>query len=236
MAKLPLRIDPQPDGTTCGPTCLQAVYRYHGDEVPLKRLIAEVPPLDDGGTLAVLLGCHALERGYAATLYTCNLHVFDPTWFRGGTDLRECLTRQMAVKDDPKLRTASLGYMEFLRLGGKLRYEAPTPALLRRYLKRGLPILVGLSATHLYGCAREINDTYDDILGESTGHFVVVWDYHPNERTVSVADPLANNPGFEEHYYTVDMERLIAAILLGIVTYDANLLILSPRHHRPEEP
>ena len=54
-SRLHFDILPQPDPTTCGPTCLHAVYRYHGDEMPLARVIAETPALEEGGTLAVLL-------------------------------------------------------------------------------------------------------------------------------------------------------------------------------------
>ena len=33
--RLVLDMPGQPDDSTCGPTCLHAVYRYHGDDVPL---------------------------------------------------------------------------------------------------------------------------------------------------------------------------------------------------------
>ena len=48
--ELPLDIRTQPDESTCGPTCLQAVCRYYGDEVPLDKVIGEVPTLSSGGT------------------------------------------------------------------------------------------------------------------------------------------------------------------------------------------
>src|SRR6185369_13364802 len=73
--RLRLEILPQPDDITCGPTCLHAVYRYFGDVIGLDQVIEEVPQLETGGTLAVLLGCHALRRGYDATIYTYNLQV-----------------------------------------------------------------------------------------------------------------------------------------------------------------
>jgi hypothetical protein len=79
---LPLFIERQPDDTTCGPTCLHAVYQFHGDSVPLDAVIAEAQRLEEGGTLAALLGSHALSRGYKVTIHTYNLQVFDPTWFR----------------------------------------------------------------------------------------------------------------------------------------------------------
>ena len=39
---------PQPDDTTCGPTCLHAVYRYWDERVTLDEVIASVPRLETG--------------------------------------------------------------------------------------------------------------------------------------------------------------------------------------------
>ena len=60
--KLRVEILPQPDDNSCGPTCLHALYRYYGDELPLDQVLAEVPMLESGGTLDVLLANHALAR------------------------------------------------------------------------------------------------------------------------------------------------------------------------------
>lgn len=250
----PLRLDilPQPTDTTCGPTCLHAVYRFYGEELPLGELIGEVGQLEQGGTLAVLLGCDALRRGYDAKLFTYDLQVFDPTWFREGTEvnLEEKLLAQMAVKPSPRLHTATVAYVEFLRLGGQLRMEVLTIDLIRRYLKRGTPLLTGLSATFLYGETREYcpidpppgrTTVADDVRGFPAGHFVVLCGYDPEERSVMVADPLEANPYSKDRQYAVDIDRAFSAIMLGIVTYDANLLIIRPRqpkgaarHARPD--
>src|SRR5436309_2967481 len=96
--RLPLEILPQPDESTCGPTCLQAVFRYWGDDEPLESVIARARRLEHGGTLAVFLGCDALRKGYRATLYTYNITVFDPSWFNGDADIAERLERQRRVK------------------------------------------------------------------------------------------------------------------------------------------
>ena len=107
-SRLEFEIQPQPDDAACGPTCLQAVYRFFGDDVPLSELAAAIPRLDTGGTLAVSLAGHALRRGYAARIYTYNLSLFDPSWFTNpGVDLAERLRRQAAAKADAKLRTAT---------------------------------------------------------------------------------------------------------------------------------
>lgn len=227
-SKLELSILPQPDETTCGPTCLHAVYRYYGDETPLERVVADVTPLDTGGTLAVWLACHALRHGYSAVIYSYNVQLFDPTWFDAPDRFPERLRAQMEAKTDPKLRTASRAYLEFLELGGEVRSRDLSPALLREYLRRGTPILTGLSATYLYGCAREKDDHYDDVAGEPMGHFVVLCGYDADTREVLVADPLQENPRFDSHQYSVSMDRLIGSILLGVVTWDANLLVVRP--------
>ncbi len=233
--RLRFGILPQPDETTCGPTCLHAVYNYYHDAVDLETVIDQVPQFDEGGgTLAVLLGCDALRRGYRAAIYTYNLQVFDPTWFEPGVDdLRERLRAQAAFKQAPKLRRASEAYVEFIANGGEIRFRDLTPGLIRRYLKQGKPILTGLSATYLYRWAREYGPRadHDDIRGEPSGHFVVLCGYDTEARTVLVADPYLPNPLGERNHYEISIDRVICAILLGILTYDANLLVIEPSSH-----
>jgi len=230
--RLPVEILPQPDDFTCGATCLHALYRYYGDELPLQQVIDEVQHLEAGGTLAVLLGCHALGRGYRATMYVYNLQVFDPTWFDKGADhLSRKVREQMTFKDDPKLRTASEGFLEFLHLGGEIRFEDLTRQLIRSHLNRNAPILAGLSSTYLYRHPREYGpkSDADDVRGEPAGHFVLLSGYQKEDRTVSVADPLSSNPYSESRTYDVDIDRLVCSILLGTLTYDANLLVIQPK-------
>lgn len=217
---------------TCGPACLQGVYRYYGEAVTLPDVAADLRMLDAGGTLDVFLANHALERGYRVTLYTYNLQLFDPTWFglkRG--QIREKLSRQAAVKDDARLRLATRGYDEYLANGGRLRFKDLEPALLRRYLNRGIPLITGLSATYLYRSVRDVPETNqdDDVRGQPVGHFVVLTGYLRDTREVLVADPYKSNPLASTRYYAVHIHRLIGAILLGIMTYDANLLVIEPK-------
>lgn len=229
--QLRLSMHSQPDDTTCGPTCLQAVYQYFGDSIELEEVIAEVPRLEHGGTLEVLMGCHALRRGYEVALHTCNLKIFDPTWFKGErVDLVAKLEEQARVKRSMRLKTASQAYVEFLRLGGKIRFEVLTGALIRGYLNRDLPILTGLSSTYLYQSMREFgpDDEDDDIRGFPAGHFVVLSGYDRKHRKVLIADPLQSNPLSATRRYAIDIYHVLSAILLGVLTYDGNLLIIEP--------
>lgn len=235
---LRLDIQAQPDDSTCGPTCLEAVYDYYeGDAGPdLAEVVAEVEMLPTGGTLAVNLALHAMARGYRARIHPYNLSIFDPTWFAPplpNDKLRDKLLAQKELKaaGDPKFATATDAYVAFLEQGGELRQGDLVPDLIVRPIKEGHPVLAGLSATWLYGCAREAGgDTlhYDDVAGTPMGHFVVLSGYDPAAGTLTVSDPLRDNPLTGQPTYRVRTERVLAAILLGVTSYDANLLVLEP--------
>ena len=76
------------------------------------------------------------------------------------------------------------------------------------------------------------NADYDDIRGEPSGHFVVLCGYDRQARSVQVADPLLPNPVAPVQLYEIGIDRVLCAILLGVLTYDANLLIIQPRQDR----
>ena len=230
---LPVKMLAQPDETTCGPTCLHAVYGYWGDHEPLDGIIKRTGRLEEGGTFAVFLACDALRKGYRATIYTYNLNVFDPTWF-GHRDINiaERLQRQREVKMDYRLQQATTGYLEFLALGGDLRLTDMSYGLIEGMLRRQLPILTGLSSTYLYRGKREYgpDSLPDDVRGTPAGHFVVIAGYNQTTRKVLVVDPYQLNPYGGPNEYWIGIDRVLAAVLLGIVTHDANLLIIHPPH------
>lgn len=250
VTALDFRITPQPDEETCGPACLHAVYGYYRRPMAFDELVSDIRFLPTGGTLAVFLALHALRRGFSATIYTCNLQLFDPTWFTPGSTpgtpapgsapsstpgpdnarLRERLIAQAKVKDDPVIQQATDAYVAFLDLGGRLLMEDVTLDLLAAHLRMGMPIIAGLSATWLYQAMRERPGDWaeDDVAGVPFGHFVVLRGVDVAARQVRVSDPYLNHPYPGSHDYTVGADRAIASILLGIVTYDAKLLMISP--------
>lgn len=226
-------IKAQPDEVTCGPTCLHALYQHYNDPVSLKEVVQEVKQLKSGGTLAVMLANHALRRGYKATIYSYNLNIFDPSWSNLSTKkIIMNLKRQMAYKfKQRKLQVASKAYIKFLELGGKLLWAELDEHLIKSYLNRSLPVLTGLSATYLYGTPREVGSTnkFDSIKGVPAGHFVIINGYDDTNNRVYLADPMNSNP-LKSQYYNVTFDRLINSIMLGIVTYDANLLIIEKKN------
>ena len=233
-----LTIHSQPDDETCGPTCLHAIYNYYGLEVNLEDIISGIERSMSGGTLAPLLGKHALVRGFETTIYVNDLTIFDPTWFKQGISCNEELIAKLAAqlkyKEGDGIVQSSIAYQQYLQLGGKVRFKMLNAHLLKEYFNQRIPIMTGLSATYLYDSARESfpNKTvsvYDDIRGTPCGHFVVLCGYDEKKKHVVVADPHRENPLSHDNYYKVSITRLINAIMLGVLTYDGNLLIIQPQ-------
>lgn len=227
-----MRIKRQPDDLTCGPTCLHSLYQFYGDDVSLDAVIREVEMQPEGGgTFAANLGYHALQRGYQATIHSLNLLVFDPTWARlDQTDIIRKLQQQREHKTSAKLRLASDAYLRFLAAGGQIQLDGIDADRIEGYLRGGVPILAGLSATYLYWNARELpkEGGTDDVRGTPSGHFVVVSDLDRRRQKAVILDPYQPNPLSEIATYSVPLDRLLGAILLGVVTYDANLLVIKP--------
>lgn len=219
----------QPSPTTCGQTCLHAIYDWYDKEVTLEQVVEAVPTLHEGGTLAVHLGLDALTRGYKSKLYSCNLRVLDPTWFPSKRNLLiEKLADSRQVRTNKKEKIELEALEAFVRHGGKLTMEALTRNLLRKHLKRKEPLLTGLSSTFLYGDKREIPDTGkpDDLAGKPEGHFVVLHGFDQTSNRVTVHDPYPHTPFGVDHCYPIHIDRLINAILLGVLTHDANILVI----------
>ena len=222
-----LDIEPQPSETTCGPTCLSGIFGYYELVKPLSEVIAQIPALEEGGTLGVHLGTYALKHGFQVSIYSHNLQVFDPSWFKlDDAGKAERLETQANGEKSIKTREASKAYSNFIQLGGKVEFRHLTPEFLYQALLNHGPVICGLSATYLYQSKREIGETCkaDDLHGEPQGHFVVLTGISNDLKTVHISDPLGQNPFGGLHKYTTDTFKFINAILIGVITYDANLI------------
>ncbi|CRX39133.1 cysteine peptidase family C39 domain-containing protein [Estrella lausannensis] len=233
-----LKMKSQPTDSSCGPTCLKAIYDYYDLPIDLEKIIREVKTLKTGGTLGACLGIHALDHGFDATLYTFNLEIFDPTWFfPKPIDKKQIIQKlrlQKKLKHHAKLQDACDAFIEFLEKGGRIKMRDLSGALLMRYLKRKIPIITGLSSTYLYKCSRiHLNGDEalkDDVLGAPEGHFVVLESYNPESRLVTINDPWHQNPYSQDLKYEVSKDHLLTSFLIGLLTYDANFTIITKKH------
>jgi hypothetical protein len=226
--KIHVDVSAQPDDESCGVTCLQAIYRYYGHPVAMDALKKEVVHWQTGGTVGVNLGRHALAHGFTAEIYTYNIKIFDPTW-------RQLAQEELAAKlrlRRKKIRSSRekkiIGfYLEFLREGGKVRFDDLDENLIQRQFNVRRPVICGLSSTYLYQSMRELPDNQEsDLLGHPVGHFVVVSGYDPGTREVKIHDPLRRTSISDTGTYSLPFQKFSNALMLGILTYDANLLVI----------
>jgi len=232
---LPISILRQPDYTTCGPTSLHAVYNYFGDSISLTEVIDQINKLEGGGTLSVHLAVHALQRGYQADMWVCNVSHWDPTWFQQETDIITKLRARLEAKglaDNPRYAKAMDASTEYLSLGGRVHWGDMTPQLIYRVLKKKLPILAGVNGTYMYQCSRETAEGPDDVKGDAFGHFLTVAGCDTKKEILNIADPLMDNPLHNSKYYSVTVHRFIGALFLGTGSDDANLLVIRPKNSR----
>lgn len=223
----------QPNETSCGPSCLYSIYKMLGAKVSFVKLLSKIQQFQEGGgTLSVVLGIDAIERGYEVDLHAMNINIFDPSWFQlSKNEIKQKLMQRLLLrKNKKKEKFVIRKYIEFIELGGNLIFGDVTSKLLIKHFNNKHILLVGLSATWLYQSKRENSETNvaDDITGDPVGHFVLAYQYDKKNRTVFVGDPYPLNPS-KNPFYHVPIERFITSLHLGIYTYDANILIVKQR-------
>jgi len=227
--KLQFTVPQQPDDESCGITCLQAVYKHYGFETSAEALKHQVVHWQKtGGTVGVNLARHALAHDFSAEIYTYNIKVFDPTWSElpKETLLAKLKLRQKRVRSSRQKKEISF-YLDFIKHGGTLRFDDLNEELFRRLLASQRPVICGLSATYLYQSVRELsNNQENDVLGQPVGHFVVVSAYNAETHEVQIHDPLRRHPLSATGTYSLPFQKFSNAVMLGILTYDANLVVI----------
>ena len=227
--KLDVHVARQQDDESCGITCLKAIYEFYSHPTSLDKLKHEIDHWQTGGTVAVNLARHALAHGYQAEIYTYNVKIFDPTWKTlAPRELSAKLRLRQRRTRSTKQKQVIGYYQDFLKKGGAVRFDDLDEELMGRLFKRHAPVICGLSATYLYQQMRETHDNEeDDIVGNPVGHFVVVSGWDPHTRSVTIQDPLRQNPLSETGTYRLPFTKFSNAVMLGILTYDENLLVIA---------
>lgn len=117
-----LKMPPQPDDVSWGPTCLSVVYNFFGMPMPLEQVRKSVTMVSSGGTSAAYLGLDAIARGFATQIHVYDLSLFDPTWSGlASKDLYSKIQQRMSsmnLKEYAKVMYD--GYLKFLGKCGKI--------------------------------------------------------------------------------------------------------------------
>ena len=91
--------------------------------------------------------------------------------------------------------------------------------MIERALAAGVPFR-WVAADSVYG----VGDIERNLRQAGKGYA-----YDAEHKHIIIADPYRENPISKNNYYSVKVHSLINAILLGIITYDANFLIIEPK-------
>lgn len=197
MPSVDVPVFQQPKGSVlCGPTCARMIMAFHGVDMSLKKIAAEMPMIktgvDAGG-----LGRFFLSHGFKVKLNFW-LMGMEPRWFgvQDPDELRVILGRKI---NDP-LRRYWDWYRTRLRkyvdAGGDLILRPVMASDLDRELRSGHPAILS------------INDRLMDQVGRANrGHYVVI--NHVSDRDTQASRPMVGfadpGDGREHTMYLEDM-------------------------------
>ncbi|MGM0457793.1 MAG: hypothetical protein ACQERO_00480 [Bacteroidota bacterium] len=79
------------------------------------------------------------------------------------------------------------------------------------------------------------NLVYDDLREKLSGHFVVLQGYSAETGEGFIANLIKMNSTYNGTFYKMKIDSVINDILLGIVTYAASLIIITPKKMKYRE-
>ncbi|MCM8820060.1 MAG: hypothetical protein NC925_04615 [Candidatus Omnitrophica bacterium] len=159
----------------CGLTSLNLLFRYYKISGIPKDLIRK----NRNNSLWISdLGIIALKKGFKVNLFTYSQRIFKPEWF----DLPKHRILQKLYRKEKNLliNLARKSIIEFLKLGGEIKFKILNAKTLKFYIKNKKPLLMTVSSGIIH---------HRSMPG---GHFVVLIGYdkrnfiilNPGEREV----------------------------------------------------
>lgn len=198
---------------SCGPSSVQQILAYYRISKSLEDILKEMELFDDVGiSFDGQLGEYLLNLGFKVMIYTRDTKLFDPTWFNlSRNNLIRKLKYKLSLIKQKFKRYQFRGFINFLKKSGKIKFEIITTNLFKKYINKGIPIMVGVDDSLLYRkkrCSKAFYD--DDINGKVWGHELVISGYKNNK--FQITDPFDLNPFSKNGKYFVSEDELIANI------------------------
>lgn len=171
----------------CGPTCVKMVLAYHGQHVPIEKLVQQIG-INKAGTDIVNMGMYFSDVLNFRTSVTLWLENF-PARFRdlSGAEANKGLliwSKRRVIKKFTGLEPGDWVYRKslprFIRSGGEVVLRPTALEDIKRALELGLPPIVNLNVNVLYRLNRRV-----------AGHYVVPIGIHSDQITY-------NDPNFDE--------------------------------------
>ncbi|MFH0836749.1 MAG: C39 family peptidase [Candidatus Aenigmatarchaeota archaeon] len=194
---------------TCGPSCLQQIFAYHGKIVDLDDII-KILDKKKGfvltGTSTWHLGFCADAFGYKSDVISYDVNIIDPTWMKlSKKELVKKITKRIILEKLSFSKTRLMAMQDYILYGGSYSFTMPSKDILLKYLKKKIPVIIRLCSTLLYNNSRiDWNSCkFNDIKGYPFGHYVVVSGYENGHFIIT--DPSAIRGGT----YKVDENKLL---------------------------
>ncbi|MBD3362355.1 hypothetical protein GF362_01395 [Candidatus Dojkabacteria bacterium] len=216
------------DSSACGPSCLQAIYKYYGKDLKLKMILEDLHIDKDTSTYVSQLARHLNTNHLSTTLISSNPFVVSPDWKAKPKkvvikELKEWILHHFNKGKVENIWIKEALYLLFyLQEGGNLKISNITTDLIDKYLEDQNLILCCLAENWIWG-KRKISKVveYDNIKGHVNGHFVIVYD--KNKGDYQISDPYPTSIENKEGLYAINKEELLTATL----TWSHEILIVN---------
>jgi len=218
----------------CAQASATEMLQFYGKNKSIDEVKKEVPVYvsSDGKPLGTSLGhiaSYFIRQGFATTIHTTDLQIFDRTW--GNLSNIEIIGKLKERKkyishpsyEQPEFDVILDGYLQFLNIGGQINFPIITNNYIYELLSRG-PIFAVVNYQFLNSSPKttfniesgEIMDA--DLAGNTGTHSIVISGFH--EEKYIITDPDYKYGGIRE----IDQDHLLGSIYLAETDYD-NLLI-----------
>lgn len=214
---------------TCGPSCLEAIYRHYGKDRGLEGILEDLHITKEESTYGPQLARHLNNNGFKTCICSSDPNVVSPEWRNASVDsiiedLKGWIIYHFDKKVDKIWIKKALFLLFYLQEGGNLQVNDVTRSFLDKSLQEGNIILACVAESWIWK-KRKISKVakYDNIKGKVHGHFVVV--YEQEDEKYLISDPYPTNIQDKEGLYKVDKDTLITSIL----TWSSEILIIKDK-------
>ncbi|MDE1848374.1 MAG: hypothetical protein KGH61_05525, partial [Candidatus Micrarchaeota archaeon] len=168
----------------CGPACAKMMLSYYGIERSIAQIKKRVRVHGKIGTFSPQLGSFFIKNGFDVQIVTFNPFIFTNRDRKGLSKVqlikRFSELRKKLDKRDNKL--ACKYYIEYLRLGGRIRIRIPSKSDIEGEIRAGRPTIVPLTSKFLRWHKPRFNSHFNVVTGI-------------DRKMIYVNDPVADSSG-----------------------------------------
>ncbi|MBP9758669.1 hypothetical protein KBD45_03165 [Candidatus Dojkabacteria bacterium] len=208
----------------CGPMCLKNTYDYLGIQKTLKQIFKEMDVDEDTSTYLSQLARNLNANNVATTIVSSLSKVINYAWRNNTKEeiiskLKRCVLRSKRPNMISEWDKELLHTLFYLQEGGNIKIENITKEIINSYLKKGKIIITCVETSWFWGNRKILGKTtFDDVLGDQSGHFVIITGIKNDKYIINYPYPLKEKNAVTE----INQDHLIVATLI----WDAQFIII----------